>query len=131
LPPAGSVKDLSGERTEILNSCRIKVINSHLVKSVEDRAPSTISDTANSLNFNGELDIRNDSGDDCAANIKSNIVQDNGIGNPEGATHRNMSAAPILSGMIQPTRTSKRPAEQVLVTVNAMKTWRKKGINKL
>jgi len=38
-----------------------------------------------------------------------------------------VSAAPNVPGLVRPTRKSKRPAEKVLVTVNAVETQRNKG----
>jgi len=61
LPPALSAKDLPGGRTQILNVRRIRRINCHPVESDEDSAPESISDTADWLNWNGDLDNPNDS----------------------------------------------------------------------
>jgi len=71
LPPALSAKNLPGGRTQILNLHRIRRINSHPVESDEDSAPESVLDTDDGLNWNGDLDIPNDSEDDCAADDES------------------------------------------------------------
>jgi len=43
---------------------------------------------------------------------------------------RDGSAAPNVPGLIRPTRKSKRHAEMVFVTINAIETRRKKGVKK-
>jgi len=126
LPPALSAKDLPGGRTQILNVRRIRRINRHLVESDQDSAPESISDTDDWLNWNGDLDNPNDSADDCAADDESNIEQNNGIEDLECPEQQDVSAAPNVPGLVRPTRKSKRQAEKVLVTVNAVETWRNK-----
>ena len=73
LPPALSGKDLPGGRTWILHVCRIMRINHHAVESDEDSAPKSISDTESWLNWNGDLDNPNESEDNGAADIESDI----------------------------------------------------------
>ena len=73
LPPALSAKDVSGEGTQILNVRRIRRINRHPVESHDERAPETISDTDDWLNWNGNLDNPNGSEEDCAADDESDI----------------------------------------------------------
>jgi len=46
-------------------------------------APDSISGTNNWPTWNGDLDNPTDSEDDCAADVESDIEQDNGIGDPE------------------------------------------------
>ena len=92
--------------------------------------PENISDTRNWLNWNGDLDNPNDIEDNCAADDESVIEQDNGIGNLECPEPRDVSAAPNVPGLYQPTCKSKRKSEKVLVTVNAIETRRNKGIEK-
>jgi len=57
-------KNLPGGRTEILNVHRIPRINHHPVEGDEDCAPESILDTEDWLNWNGDLDIPNNSDDD-------------------------------------------------------------------
>jgi len=84
LPPALSAKDLPGGRTKILNIRQIRRIYRHPVESNEDSAPESISDTEDWLNWNGDFDSPNDSEDDCAADVKFDIEQDNTIQDPQG-----------------------------------------------
>jgi hypothetical protein len=130
LPPPLSAKDLPGGRTKILNVRRIRRINRHPVESDENRAPESISDTEDWLNWNGDLDNPNDSEDDCAEDVESDMEQDNTIEDQESPEQRHVSAAPNVTGFIQLTRKSKRHAEKVLVTVNTIETRRNKGVKK-
>jgi len=127
LPPALSAKDLPGGRTQILNVHRIRRINRHPVESDEDSAPESISDTEDWLNWNGDLDNPNDSEEDCAVADESDIEHNNGIEDPECQEQQDVSAAPNVPGLVQPTRKSKRQAEKVLVMVNTVETRRNKG----
>jgi len=127
LPPALSAKDLPGERTQILNVRLIWRINRHPIKSDEDRAPESILDTDDWLNWNGDLDNPNDSEEDCAADDESDIEPNTGIEDTECPEQQDVSAAPNVPGLVWPTRKSKRQAEKVLVTVNAVETRRNKG----
>jgi len=127
LPPALSAKNLPGGRTQILNVRRIRRINRHPVESDEDSAPECISDTEDWLNWNGDLDNPNDSEEECTAADKSDIEHNNGIEDPECPEQQDVSATPNVPGLVRPTRKSKRPAEKVLVTVNAVETRRNKG----
>jgi len=128
LPPPFSAKDLPGGQTEISNVCRIRRINHHPVKSDEDSTPESISVTEDWLNWNGDLNNPNDSEEDCAAHIKSDIEQDNNIEDPECPEQRDVSATLIVPRMIWPTQKSKRQAERVLMTVHAIETRRNKGV---
>ena len=130
LPPALSAKVLPGERTQILNVHRFRRINYHLVKSDEDSAPESISDTENWPDWNCDLHNSNDSEDDWAADVESDIEHDNGIEDPECPEQGDVSATSNVHRLIRPTRKSNRQAELVLVTVNAMETRRRKGIRK-
>jgi hypothetical protein len=76
------------------------------------------------------LDNSNDSEDDCVADNESDIVQTNGVENPECAEQQDVSAVPNVPGLVQPIRKSERQAEKVLVTVNAIETRRNKGVKK-
>jgi len=127
LPPALSAKDLPAGRTQILNVHRIRSIYRHPVKSDDDSAPESISDTDDWLNWNGDLYNPNDSEEDCAADDESNIEHNNGIEDPECPEQQDVSATPNVPGFVWPTRNSKRPAEKVLVTVNAVEMRRNKG----
>ena len=130
LPPPLTAKDLPGERTQILNVRRIRRINRYPVESDEDTAPERISDTENWLNWNGDLDNPNDSEDDCAADIESDMEQDNTIEDPESQEQRHVSDAPNDPALIRPTQKSKRHGEKVLVTVNAIEKRRNKAVKK-
>jgi len=124
LPPPLSAKDLPGGRTQILNVCQIRRINRHPVENDEDSAPESISDTEDWLNWNGDLDNPNDSEDDCAVDVESNIEQDNSIEDPECPEQQDVSEVPNVPDLIRPTLKSKRQAEKVLVKVNAIETRR-------
>jgi len=130
LPPPLSAKDLPEGRTQILNILQVRRINRHPVESDEDSAPDIISDTEDWLNWNGDLDNPNDSEDDYAVDVESDIEQDNSIEDPECPEQRDVSAAPNVPGLIRPTQKSKRQAEKVLMTVNAIETRRNKGVKK-
>jgi hypothetical protein len=130
LPPRLSAKDLPGRRTQILNVRRIQRINRHPVKSDQDSAPESISDTEHWLNWNGDLHNPNDSEDDCVADFESDMEQDNTIEDAESPEQRDVTAAQNVTGLIRHTRKSKRHAEKVLVTVNAIEMRRNKGVNK-
>jgi len=124
LPPAVSAKDLPGGRTHILNVHRIRRINHHPVESHEDRAPESISDTDDWPNWNGDLDNPNDSKEECTADDESDKEHNNCIEDPECPEQQDGSAALNEPGLVRPTWTPKRPAEEVLVTVNAVETRR-------
>jgi hypothetical protein len=100
LPLTLSAKDLPGRQAQILNVHQIQRINCHPVESDEDRAPASISDTEDWLDRNGHFDNPNDSEDDCAADVESNLEQDNRIEDPESPMQQNLSAAPKVPGMI-------------------------------
>jgi len=127
LPPALSAKDLPGGRTQILNVRRIRRINRHPVESDDDSTPESILDTDDCLNRNGDLENPNDSEDDCAAHDESDIGPNIGIENPECPEQQDVGAAPNVPRLVGPTQKSKRQAEKVLVTVNAVETRRNKG----
>jgi len=127
LPPALSAKDLPGGRTQILNVRRIRRINRLPVESDDDSTPESISDTDDWLNWNGDLDNRNDSEDDCAANDESDIGPINGIEDPECPQQQKLRAVPNVPGLVRLTRKSKRKAEKLLVMVNAVETRSNKG----
>jgi len=128
LPPPLSAKDLPGGQTQIINVRGIRRINCHPVKSDEDNAPETISDTEDLLNWDGDLDNPNDSKDNCAVEIESDMEQENSIQDPECPEQRDLSATANVPRLIRSTRMSKRQAGKVLVTVNAIETRRNKGV---
>ena len=127
LPPALSAKDHHGGRTEILNVRRIPRINSHPVQCDGDSTTESISDTADWLNWTGDMDNPNDREEDCAADDDCDIEHNNCIENPECPEQHDVSAAPNVAGLVQPTRKSKRQAEKVLMTLNAAERRRNKG----
>jgi len=129
LPPL-SAKDLPGGQTRILNVRRIWRINCHPVDSDEDSTPESSSDTEDWLNWNGDWDNPNDSEDDCAADVESDMDQDNSIEDPESQEQRDVSTGPNVPGLIRPTWKTQRQAETALVTVNAIETRRNKGVKK-
>ena len=127
LPPALSAKDSPGGRTKMLNIFRIRRINSHPVESDEDSTPESILDTEYWLNSTGDLDNQNISEEDRVADDDSDIEHNNCIEDPECPEQQDVCAAPNVPGLVRPTRKSKRQAEKVLVTVNAVETRRNKG----
>jgi hypothetical protein len=73
------------------------------------------------------LDNPNDSEHDCAVDDESDIEPTNGIVNPECPEQQDESTTPNVPRLIRPTRKSKRQAEKVFVTVNAVEMRRTKG----
>jgi hypothetical protein len=130
LPPPLSAKDLPGGRTQIINVRPIRRINCHPVESDEDSEPESISDTEDWLNWNGDLDNPNDSEDDCTADVASDMEQDHTIEDSEAPEQGDVRAASNVPGLIRPTLNSKRHADKVLVTVNAIETRRNKAVKK-
>jgi len=128
LLPPWSAKDLPGGRNQILNVRSIRRLNRHRFESDEDSAPESISGTDDWLNWNRDLEYPNDSEDDCAADIESNMDQDNSINGLQSPEQRDVSAAPNVPALIWPTWKSKRHAEKVLVTVNEIETRRNKRV---
>jgi len=56
------------------------------------------------------------------------MEQDNFIEDPDCPEKRDVTAPPNVPRSIRPTLNSKRQAEKVLMTVNAIETRRKKGV---
>jgi hypothetical protein len=132
LPLALSAKDDHAGQTQISNVRRIWRINTpHPVESDEDGAPEGISDTDDWLNRNGDVDNANDSEDDWVGDVESDIKQDNSIEDLQCPVQRDMSAAPNGLGLMRPRPRSKRQAEKLLVTVNAIETRRNQVVKKL
>jgi len=73
------------------------------------------------------LDNSNDSDEDCAADDEFDIEPNTGIEDPECPEQQDVSAAPYVSGLVRPTRKSKRQAEKLLVMVNGVEMRRNKG----
>ena len=94
MAPALSAQDLRGGWTQVLNAHQIGRINRHLAESDEDNSPESNSDTEICLNWDGDLDIPNDSEDDWDTDDESGIEWHNGSEDSETAAQRNVSAAP-------------------------------------
>jgi hypothetical protein len=77
IPAALSAKDIPGVQTEILNVGRIKQIDRHPATCNEDSLLERISDPENLLDWNRDLDNRNDSEDDWEADNYSDMELDN------------------------------------------------------
>jgi hypothetical protein len=97
------------------------------VESDNDSPPESMSDTQDWLNWNGDLDNPNHSKEDCVAADESDIEHNHGIEDPEYPEQLDVSAAPNVPGLVWPTRKSKRQAEKVSVTLNAVEKWRNTG----
>jgi len=130
LPPPLSAKDLAAGRTPIFNVRRLQRINRHPVESDEDSASERILDTEDWRYSNGDLDNPNDSEDNCAVDIESDIEQDNSVEDPESREQLHVSPALNVPRLIRPPWKSKIQAEKVLMTVNTIKTRRNKGVKK-
>jgi hypothetical protein len=130
LPPAVSAKDLSGGRTQILHVRSIKRIHRLPVESDENFIPLHILDTEDWLYWIGDSGNPNHCEGDYAVDGESGTEQDTCIEGPECPEQWDVSAMLYVPGLIRPTRKYKRQAEVVLVMVNAIKTWRNKGVKK-
>jgi len=128
VPQALCAKDLPGGRTRVSHVCRIRRIDGHSSESDEDRAPESISDTDNWLDWNGDLDNPNDSDDDWEADNESQIELENTVEETETTEQWNVSSAPNLPRWIRPSRRSKKMVDKVSITVNTMETRRTKRI---
>jgi len=94
LPPALSGKSIPGGRTQIQYVRRIRRIKRHSMESDEESAPARMSDAANWLNWNIDLDTPNYSEDDCVAYVQSDIERDSDIKDPETPEQWDVSATP-------------------------------------
>jgi hypothetical protein len=128
LPPALSEKDLPGRRTQVLTVCRFRKMNHHPGNSQADSVPESISYIESWSHRDVNLDCPNDSDDDSAAEVKSEMEQENAIENWECPEMPDLNVMPNVPGLIRPTRKSKRQADMVLVTVNAIQMRRNKGV---
>jgi hypothetical protein len=62
--------------------------------------------------------------------VEYDIERDNRIDDPQYPEQRAVNDMPNVPRLIRPTRQSKRPAEKLVVTVNAMETRMIKGVKK-
>jgi hypothetical protein len=104
--------------------------NCHPVESDEDTTPESISDTEDLLTWNGDTDGPNDSEDDCAAEVESDIKPDSSIEDLESPGQLDASTAATVSRLIGPTWKSMGHADKVSVTVNAIVISGNKGVKK-
>jgi hypothetical protein len=74
------------------------------------------------------MDNPNDSEDDCTADNKSDMEQNNAIEGPVCPEQQDVSAMPNVPRLIRPIRMMKRQAQNSLVTVNAIETRRNKAV---
>jgi len=112
----------------IIYVCRIRRINGHPVESDKDTEPDGVSDTEDWLNWNRDLDHPNDSEDGCPQDFESDIEHNNCIEDPESPAQLDVSTAPNVPRLIQPTRKWKRQAEKLLVKESAIETRRNPGV---
>lgn len=91
-----------------------------------DSAHDCICDTANCLYGNGDLDHANDNDDSCKAHNESDLEQDSGIQDRESPEQWDVSAIPIVPGMISPAERLHNLNDMVLITVCAIETRRNK-----
>jgi len=130
VPSALSAKDISRRQTQVLNLCWIQQIGRHPAASDDDRVPDSISDTEDWLDCHGDWDTLKDSEHDWEVDNESEIDLDNSIRNLENPEQRDVSAAPNVPRLIQPSQRSKKHAEQLLIMVSTKETRRNKGIKK-
>ena len=83
------------------------------------------------LHWNGDVDYRNDTGDDCVGDVESHIEQVQATKDPECPEQWDVIAAPNVPRMFRPTRMSRRQPEKRDVTAIAIETWRNKGVKKM
>jgi len=125
-----SAKNLAGGWTQIINVRWIWRINCYPAESDKDSPPECISDAEVWLNWSGDSEYPINSDDDWAADIESDTERENNIEDPECPQKRELGPGWNVSRLIRPTRQSKRQAEMVLMMVNAIETWRNKGVKK-
>jgi len=112
LLPPWIVKDDGGGPTRVLNVHRTPRIDHYLVERDEDCGADTFSDTANRPHWSRDLDIPNDSEDNCKADVDSDFDLDNAIKNAESPELWDVSATLNVPGLNQPTPKSSRQAEE-------------------
>jgi len=110
LPPALPAKDLPEGTTPVLNFRQIKRIDPYPAESDEDSASESIFDTKNLLDWDGDLDYRNESEDDWETDNESHIEKDYGIDDPESPAQWDISDPPIVSKLVWPKWRSKKKA---------------------
>jgi hypothetical protein len=108
----------------------MRIINRHPVESDERSSHESTSTTEDWLNWIGDLDIPNDSEDDCAGDVKSDIEQEDSIDDPECPEQRDLSTALTDPGLIRLTLKLERQDETVLVMGNAIETRRIHSVKK-
>jgi hypothetical protein len=109
-----------------MNVRRIWRINSDLVESNKDSELESIADIDHCLNWNGDMDLSNDSDDNWAVDNECDQEHNNYIEDLECPEQQVVSAAPNMAGLVRLTRMSKRQAGKVIVTVSAVGTQRNK-----
>jgi len=129
-PPALTAKDLPGGWTQVLNVCHIETIDCHPPESDKESAPEIILDTETWIDRNGDLDNRNYCDDDWEADDESVIEVDKGIKDLETRKQQDVRATPNVSRLTRPPRRSKKLAEKVMNSINAMDTRRNNRIKK-
>jgi len=105
----------------------MKRVNCHPAASDVDSAPESIAIPKECLDRNGDLDNRNMSDYDWEADNESHIELRNGIqamGSPEDW---DVSAAPNVPGLIQPTWRSMKQPEQGFLRVITIERRRNMG----
>jgi len=124
LPPTLSAMILPGGWAEVLIVRQKPSIDCHSAESNEDTSPEVISNTANCLSRNGQLNNTNQSEADGEADNESDGELDTSFKDPESPELWDVSATPNVPGWIWPIQKLKNTAEKKLMTVNAMETWR-------
>jgi len=130
LQPALSAKNLPGGWTWILIVSRISRIYNHPGENDEDSAHECIADTDIWLDLDGDQNNPDHSVDDCAVDVESEIEHNNENEDSESTAQQHVSATLNISELSWPTSKLDREGENVLLTVNVMKTWRNTGIKK-
>jgi hypothetical protein len=131
VPPALSANNLPGGRTILLNICQINRINGHAAESDENRSPDSISDTENWLNWNADLDNRNDSEDNWEAGNESDMEWNNGSDDSDTPEQPNVSAVPNVPRLIWPILTATKKVQKALIMVNIPETSSNNGSKKM
>jgi len=111
-----------------LNACGIGRINRHPLENDENCATERIPDTEEWLNWIGDLDDPNDSEKNCGPNVESDLEQGNGTDHLDGLENRDVSSVPNAPRLICHRQQSKRPAEEMSITVNAIKLKKNKAV---
>jgi len=114
LPLALSPKDLQVGNTQTLIVCGMKWIECHPVESDVNSPPECISIHENWLDWNGDIDNPNASKDNCTADVKCAMWQDIGFEDLEYREKQDVSAAPIVPGLIWHSQKAKSLAENVV-----------------